>query len=238
MKETPPKVPRHIAVIMDGNGRWAQRQGLSRIKGHEAGAESVRAVLRACKQAGVKYLTLYAFSVENWVRPKEEIGGLMQLLRLFLERNEHELHENKIRLKVIGRLNDLPKLIQRKLIKVMESTKDYDAGTLILALSYGGRAELVDATRAIARKVANGSLAPDQITDETVAAHLYAPDVPDPDLMVRTSGEMRLSNFLLWQLSYAELYVTDVLWPDFREEHLLKAIEAYAQRHRRFGGVK
>ncbi len=231
------KVPRHVAIIMDGNGRWAKKKGLPRIKGHEAGADSVRAVVRACKQAGVEYLTLYAFSVENWVRPREEIGGLMQLLRLFLENNEHELHENKIRLRVIGRMTDLPKLIQRRLNKVMESTRDYKGGTLILALSYGGRAELVDATKAIAKKVADGKLKPEKITDRTIAEHLYAPDVPDPDLMVRTSGEMRLSNFLLWQLSYAELYVTDVLWPDFREADLLKAIDAYAHRHRRFGDV-
>lgn len=237
MSDETSKVPRHVAIIMDGNGRWAKKKGLPRIKGHEAGADSVRAVVRACKQAGVEYLTLYAFSVENWVRPREEIGGLMQLLRLFLENNEHELHENKIRLRVIGRMTDLPKLIQRRLNKVMEATRDYQGGTLILALSYGGRAELVDATKAIAKKVADGKLKPEKITDRTIAEHLYAPDVPDPDLMVRTSGEMRLSNFLLWQLSYAELYVTDVLWPDFREADLLKAIDAYAHRHRRFGDV-
>lgn len=237
MKPNASKVPRHIAIIMDGNGRWAVRRGLPRVKGHEAGAESVRAVVRACKEAGVRYLTLYAFSVENWVRPRREISGLMKLLKIFLENNEHELHENRIRLRVIGRITDLPKLIQRRLKKVMQTTQDYDAGTLILALSYGGRAELVDATRAIAEKVVRGELTPDDITDQTIAGHLYAPDVPDPDLMVRTSGEMRLSNFLLWQLSYAELYVTDVLWPDFRESDLHRAIDEYARRHRRFGDV-
>ena len=231
-------VPRHIAIIMDGNGRWAKKQGLPRIKGHEAGADSVRAVVRACHEVGVKYLTLYAFSVENWIRPREEIGGLMQLLRLFLEKNEHELHENKIRLRVIGRLTDLPAMIQRRLKKAMEATRDYEAGTLILALSYGGRTELVDAAKAIARKAVEGKIDVDQISEETIAQHLYAPDVPDPDLMVRTSGEMRLSNFLLWQLSYAELYVTDVLWPDFREADLKQAIAAYASRHRRFGDVE
>ncbi len=238
MKEPKSKVPRHVAIIMDGNGRWAKKKGLPRIKGHEAGAESVRAVVRACKDAGVKYLTLYAFSVENWVRPREEIGGLMQLLRHFLENNEKELHEHKIRLLVIGRLGDLPKLIQRRLIKVMDTTREYDAGNLILALSYGGRTELVDATKAIAQEVAEGKLKLDEISEQTISDHLYAPDVPDPDLMVRTSGEMRLSNFLLWQLSYAEIYVTDVLWPDFREADLLKAIEAYTHRHRRFGDIQ
>ncbi len=238
MSKEKAKIPRHVAIIMDGNGRWAVKQGLPRIKGHEAGAESVRAVVRACKKAGVEYLTLYAFSVENWIRPREEIGGLMQLLRLFLENNEHELHENNIRLRVIGRMKDLPKLIQRRLNKVIEATKDYKSGTLILALSYGGRAELVDAAKKIAKKAVEGKLNPDKISDKTISEHLYAPDVPDPDLMVRTSGEMRLSNFLLWQLSYAELYVTDVLWPDFREADLYKAIEVYEQRHRRFGDVQ
>jgi len=236
-KSTSNLVPRHIAIIMDGNGRWAKQRGLPRIKGHETGAESVRAVVRACKQAGVEYLTLYAFSVENWIRPADEIGGLMRLLRLFLENNEHELHENEVRLRVIGRMQDLPILIQRRLNRVMEATKDYRAGNLILALSYGGRAELVDAVKQIARAAVAGKVKPGRITEKTIQQHLYAPDVPDPDLMIRTSGEMRLSNFLLWQLSYAELYVTDVMWPDFRESHLLKAIEEYGHRHRRFGDV-
>lgn len=235
MNEPVSKVPRHIAIIMDGNGRWAKQKGLPRNKGHETGAESVRAVVRACKQAGVEYLTLYAFSVENWVRPEDEVGGLMRLLGLFLENHEYELHENKIRLRIIGRIGDLPLLIQRRIKKVMADTKDYTAGQLILALSYGGRTELVDATRAIAKKVKDGTLDPSKIDESTISAHLYAPDVPDPDLMIRTSGEKRLSNFLLWQLSYAELYVTDVLWPDFREPELFKALEEYACRNRRFG---
>ncbi len=238
MSATPPApVPRHIAIIMDGNGRWAQQRGWPRIKGHEAGAESVQAVVRACRDAGVEYLTLYAFSVENWRRPREEISGLMRLLEHFLDRNEDELHENEIRLRVIGRLADLPKLIQRRLAKTSAATADYHRGNLILALSYGGRAELVDAMRGIAGKVAAGELKPDAIDEATVAAHLYAPDVPDPDLMVRTSGELRLSNFLLWQLSYAEWYVTDVLWPDFREADLHAAIDAYGRRKRRYGAV-
>ncbi|MBU0676830.1 MAG: isoprenyl transferase [Verrucomicrobia bacterium] len=223
---------------MDGNGRWAKQRGLPRIKGHETGAESVRAVLRACKKAGVHYLTLYAFSMENWIRPKEEIAGLMSLLSRFLRKNAHELHENNIRLRVIGRIEDLPAPVRKELLRVIDETKDYDEGQLILALSYGSRAELVEAVKKIAGEVKDGSLSVEDIAEETISQHLYAPDVPDPDLMIRTSGEMRLSNFLLWQLSYAELYVTDVFWPDFREEQFAQALESYARRHRRFGDVK
>lgn len=231
-------MPSHVAIIMDGNGRWAKQRGLPRIKGHETGAESVRAVLRACKKAGVHYLTLYAFSMENWIRPKEEIAGLMSLLSRFLRKNAHELHENNIRLRVIGRIEDLPAPVRKELLRVIDETKDYDEGQLILALSYGSRAELVEAVKKIAGEVKDGSLSVEDIAEETISQHLYAPDVPDPDLMIRTSGEMRLSNFLLWQLSYAELYVTDVFWPDFREEQFAQALESYARRHRRFGDVK
>ena len=236
-KEEAPKVPAHVAIIMDGNGRWARRRGLPRIRGHHEGAESVRAIIRACRNAGVKYLTLYAFSVENWVRPRAEIRGLMILLKRFLSRDEHELHENKVRLRVIGRLADLPPEIQRELKRVMKATEHYDAGQLILALSYGGRAELSDAVRRIARRVRAGELEPGEVNEKTIADHLYAPDVPDPDLMIRTSGELRISNFLLWQLSYAELYFTDVLWPDFREEQFREALAEYSRRYRRFGDI-
>jgi len=232
------KVPKHVAIIMDGNGRWAQQRGLPRIKGHEAGAESVRAAMRACKKWGVRYLTLYAFSVENWVRPRAEITGLMRLLRQFLVRDEHELHENKIRLRVIGRMKDLPSPVQRELNRVMRATEMHEEGNLTLALSYGGRAEIVDAVQAIGRRVQKGELKPERIDEGTVAAHLYAPELPDPDLMIRTSGEMRISNFLLWQLAYAELYITSVLWPDFREDEFAKAMEEYGRRHRRFGDIK
>jgi len=227
-----------VAIIMDGNGRWATSRGLPRIRGHQVGAESVRAVLRACKQAGVKYLTLYAFSVENWIRPKDEISGLMSLLRRFLRKDEQELHENRVRLRVIGRMGDLPASVQAELKRVMTATEHYDDGVLTLALSYGGRAELVDAVRKIAGQVRKGELEPESIDEKVIAQHLYAPDIPDPDLMIRTSGEMRISNFLLWQLSYAELYVTDVLWPDFREPEFMKAIEDYGRRQRRFGDIK
>lgn len=229
--------PVHVAVIMDGNGRWARERGLPRGKGHEAGAESVRAVVRACRDHGVHYLTLYAFSVENWKRPASEIQGLMGLLRRFVENEEHVLHERQVRLRVMGRIEDLPKLVQRKLRRVMEATAHYDSGQLILALSYGGRTEIAHAARQIAEKVRAGTLEPDAIDEAVVAAHLYLPDVPDPDLMIRTSGEMRLSNFLLWQLSYAELYTTPVLWPDFRDEQFAEALAAYRSRERRFGGL-
>ncbi len=232
------KIPRHIAVIMDGNGRWARKKGWPRIKGHEQGAQSVRCIINACKELGIKYLTLYAFSVENWVRPRDEIEGLMRLLDVFLRREEHELHKNKVRLRIIGRMRDLPEHTQKELNRVMKATRDYDDGHLILALSYGGRAELIDAIRKIGTKLVRRELEPEDIDEFLIAQHLYAPDVPDPDLMIRTSGEQRISNFLLWQLSYAELYFTDVLWPDFRKEHLTEALEVYSRRHRRFGDIK
>ena len=230
-----PRVPVHVAVIMDGNGRWAKQNGLQRIKGHERGAESVRVALRTCRKLGIQYLTLYAFSVENWGRPKAEIEALMALLRKFLRDEEHELHENKVRLRAIGRLSDLPESVRKELNRVIAATAHHTGGALVLALSYGSRTEIAAAAQKIARQVKAGTLDPETIDEATLAAHLYAPDIPDPDLMIRTSGEMRLSNFLLWQLSYAELYVTDVLWPDFREEHLTKAVEEFSRRQRRFG---
>lgn len=234
---TMPPPPRHVAIIMDGNGRWAQQRGLPRLKGHEAGAESVREVLRAARRAGVTYLTLYAFSVENWVRPRLEIEGLMQLLKVFLKQRESELHNEGVRLRAIGRLNDLPKDVRRELDRVMAATAHYTDGQLVLALSYGGRTEITAAVRSIVREVKAGQLNADDIDETTVSAHLYAPDIPDPDLLIRTSGEMRLSNFLLWQVSYTELYVTDILWPDFREAEFRSALEAYSRRKRRFGNI-
>jgi len=237
-KDLPPaSIPRHVAVIMDGNGRWAKQRGLPRLKGHEEGAQSVRAVIQACRDHGVEYLTLYAFSVENWVRPAAEVQGLMSLLRRFLKNEEPLLHKHQVRLRVMGRLEDLPLLVQRGLKRVMAATAGYTQGQLILALSYGGRTEIAAAAREIARKVKAGELKLSAIDEALVAGHLYLPDVPDPDLMIRTSGEMRLSNFMLWQLSYAELYVTPVLWPDFREPQFAEALEAYSRRQRRFGDV-
>ncbi|HOO21801.1 MAG TPA: isoprenyl transferase [Kiritimatiellia bacterium] len=228
-------IPRHVAVIMDGNGRWAKQRGQPRLFGHRAGAESLRAVLRACRDHGVEYLTVYAFSTENWVRPKDEVGGLMSLLKTFLKKDEHELHENQVRLRVTGRIEDLPRSVRTELERVMEATKAYTRWHLILALSYGGRTEITDAVRAIARKVKTGELEPEAVDETLISRHLYLPDVPDPDLMIRTSGELRLSNFLLWELSYAEFYFTDTLWPDFREPQFAEALAEYSRRQRRFG---
>lgn len=228
-------IPRHVAIIMDGNGRWARKRGQPRIFGHRAGAESLRAVLRACRDHGVQYLTVYAFSTENWIRPPDEVTGLMTLLRTFLKKDEHELHENQVRLRVTGRIADLPNAVRAELTRVMEATRHYDTGHLILALSYGGRTEITDAVRAIARNVQAGDVDPEQIDEALIARHLYLPDVPDPDLMIRTSGELRLSNFLLWEISYTEFYFTDTLWPDFRESHFAEALADYARRCRRFG---
>lgn len=232
------QIPRHVAIIMDGNGRWAQSRGLSRLKGHEEGANSVRSVLRACRKIGIEYLTLYAFSVENWVRPKAEVEGLMRLLVRFLKEQERELHAQKVRLRMIGRMEDFPGQVQTELKRVMEATSHYATGQLILALSYGGRTELARAARRIAEETQSGTLRPEDVDEDAIAARLYAPDIPDPDLLIRTSGEMRISNFLLWQISYTELYVTDVMWPDFREEECAKAVEEYGRRRRRFGDVK
>ena len=229
------QVPKHIAVIMDGNGRWAKQRGRPRLFGHRAGADSLRAILRACRDHGVEYLTVYAFSTENWVRPQDEVSGLMSLLKTFLKKDEHELHENQVRLRVTGRIQDLPKAVRAELERVMEATKNYEKGHLILALSYGGRAEIVDAVRVLAADAKAGRIDPAKIDEKAIAARLYLPDVPDPDLMIRTSGELRLSNFLLWELSYSEFYFTETLWPDFREADFAKALEEYARRQRRYG---
>lgn len=232
------KIPTHVAIIMDGNGRWAQQRGLPRIEGHREGAKAVQAVMRACKESGVRYLTLYAFSTENWARPENEIMGLMNLLVQFLNENEPELHKNQIRLRTIGRLTDLPLAVQFVLKRISKATQNYERHHLILALSYGARNEITQATRTIAQKIKNGELNPEQIDETTIARHLFTEGIPDPDLLIRTSGEMRLSNFLLWQLSYTELYVTETLWPDFRENDFFAALAAYACRKRRFGGAQ
>jgi undecaprenyl diphosphate synthase len=230
-------VPVHVAFIMDGNGRWANQRGWQRIKGHVAGAETVRCVVRCCRDAGIQYLTLFAFSRENWIRPREEVRGLMTLLRDYLVKQESELHEHQIRLRAMGCREDLPAAVGREIARVEAATAGYGKGQLILALSYGGRTEIAWAARRIAERAARGELKPQQIDEQTVAAHLYLPDVPDPDLIVRTSGEQRISNFLLWQSAYSEFYVTPVLWPDFRKPDFQAALDAYAARSRRFGGV-
>lgn len=228
-------VPRHLAVIMDGNGRWAAARGLPRVAGHEAGADSVREIVRACGRLGVEVLTLYSFSTENWARPDDEVQALMALLERYLREERAELGKNNVRLQAIGHLHRLPPAVRFGLEAVSRSTASNTGMKLVLALSYGGRAEIVDAVRRVAERVASGELAPGDIDEATISGNLYTEGLPDPDLLVRTSGELRLSNFLLWQVAYAEMYVTDVLWPDFREPHLLEAFRVFASRERRFG---
>lgn len=231
------KIPRHVAVIMDGNGRWARERGLPRIEGHRRGAEAVRACTAGCLEAGVKHLTLYAFSKENWQRPPDEVKSLMSLLDRFLAERIAEITERNIRLRAIGHLQDLPEKTRRRLDEGIARSAHNTALNLTLALSYGARTEIVDATRAIARAVQAGTLASDAINEETVTNALYTAGTPDPDLLIRTSGEMRISNFLLWQLSYTEIVVTPKLWPEFSKEDFFAAVREYAQRNRRFGGV-
>jgi undecaprenyl diphosphate synthase len=222
---------------MDGNGRWAHERGLPRLKGHERGAESVRAVTEECVALGVRYLTLYAFSMENWKRPGEEVSGLWILLEHFLDVELPTMMKNGVRLRTIGRTNELPEQTQRRLAEAIAQTANNPATTLILALNYSSRTELADAARALCSKVAAGQLDPTSVTPEVLAAELYTADYPDPDLLIRTSGELRLSNFLLWQLSYAEFYITPKLWPDFDKEDLRAAIYEFQKRQRRFGGL-
>jgi len=231
------KVPRHVALIMDGNGRWAKERGLTRLEGHKEGAQSVRAVLRAAAEAGVEFVTVYAFSTENWKRSPAEIDGLMKLLISSLEAYEQELHDNQIRLRVMGQFERLPLPVRMRVQKAIDATAEYSERNLIIALSYGSRTEIADAAKKMAEKVERGELKSRQINEQTLADHLYLPDVPDPELMIRTSGEFRLSNFLLWQLSYAEFYITDLYWPDFREEQFFHALEAFNGRDRRYGGI-
>ena len=230
-------LPAHVAIIMDGNGRWAKARHLPRVEGHRQGAESVRTIVRAAGEVGVKYLTLYAFSVENWSRPKEEVDTLMKYLARYLKSEISELNRSNVHLAVIGQIYRLPEFVQEQLNKTIATLSKNNGLTLILALSYGARTEIVEAVRAIATKVQQGKLDPAEINEEVISQHLYTQPYPDPDLLVRTSGEMRVSNFLLWQISYAELVVTPTLWPDFRKAQFCEALEEYARRHRRFGGV-
>lgn len=228
-------MPQHVAIIMDGNGRWARQHGLPRAKGHEQGGRTVERVVDYCLARGIPLLTLYAFSAENWGRPKMEVTYLMEMLYRFLKEQIRVLMDKNVRISAIGELDRLPAKCQKLLKESMEQTSGNTALHLILALSYGGRQEITAAARAMAEKVQQGILSPADITSEVMAAHLYTADVPDPDLLIRTSGEMRLSNFLLWQLSYTEIWVTPVLWPDFSEEHFEAALADYQGRHRRFG---
>ena len=228
-------LPLHVAVIMDGNGRWAKQRKLPRAEGHRRGAESARAVIRVASELGVKYLTLYTFSMENWNRPKTEVEAIMQYLMMYLKKEAPDLNKHNVRLEVIGQTHRLPDRVQAQLEKTRAALAKNTGLTLVLALSYGSRAEIVDAARSIAQKAVKGTVAPDEIDEELLGSHLYTGHMPDPDLLVRTSGEMRLSNFLLWQMSYAEMVVTPVLWPDFRKPEFIAAIEEFARRHRRFG---
>lgn len=230
-------IPRHIAIIMDGNGRWAKSNNLPRIAGHREGVESVREIVKSCARIGVKYLTLYTFSTENWKRPKTEVTTLMRLLVKVLRREIQELHNNDVKLQAIGDICALPKDVQKELADAIDKTKNNKTLTLVLALSYSGRWEIVDAVRLIAQDLKEGKITEEEIQIDTFSRYLNTRNIPDPDLLIRTSGEMRISNFLLWQLAYSEMYITPVFWPQFREKQLLDAIADYGKRERRFGKV-
>ncbi len=232
---TDSNIPLHIAIIMDGNGRWAQARGLPRIRGHEVGVERVEDTIRLCPKYGVKYLTLYAFSKENWARPKPEVTFLMNLLSDYLDRKKEELMKNNVVFNAIGRIQDLPEIIQKKIAEVKNYTGENTGLTATFAFSYSSRLEITDACRALAEEAKAGKLDPRNISEKMIQSHLYTKNLPDPDLLIRTSGEMRISNFLLWQISYTELYVTEKYWPDFTEEEFVKAIREYQKRERRFG---
>jgi undecaprenyl diphosphate synthase len=231
------KIPAHIAIIMDGNGRWAQEQGLQRILGHESGAESVREITRECSRLGVGRLTLYAFSAENWKRPLREVDFLMKLLEQYLIQERKEIMENNIRFTSIGRLDELPEGVHKQLQETIDLSSKNTGMVLCLALAYGGRKEIVDAVRRLAQEVKDGKRAPEDIDEQAIAGYLYDPAAPDPDLLIRTGGDLRVSNFLLWQISYTELWVTPVRWPDFKKENLHEAIREFSKRDRRFGNI-
>jgi undecaprenyl diphosphate synthase len=231
------RLPRHVAIIMDGNGRWAQQRGLSRIEGHKHGKDSVRAVVETAREIGIQYLSLYAFSTENWSRPRGEVDALMKLLRRYLRSELRKMMQHGIRLLAIGDIGRLPPSLQRDLAADIEATKHNEGMTVILAVSYGARQDIAQAARAIARDCLAGRLDPERIDEAVVNSYLSTAGLPDPDLLIRTSGEMRVSNFYLWQLAYSELYVTDTLWPDFRESEFLQAVAEYQQRERRFGRI-
>ncbi len=233
----PSKLPHHVAIIMDGNGRWAKRQGLDRIQGHKKGAESVKEVVRTAREIGIEYLTLYAFSEENWKRPRYEIEALMMLLKRYLKSELQEMLENGIRFNTIGNIHRLPQDVQKLLKETKERTSKNSDMVLTLALSYGGRQEICEAMRNIAKRVAAGDIDPSDIDVEVISGFLYTASLPDPDLLIRTSGEMRVSNFLLWQIAYTELYITPIMWPDFKKEQFIEAILEYQRRERRFGGI-
>jgi undecaprenyl diphosphate synthase len=229
------KIPKHVAIIMDGNGRWAKQRGMMRTFGHKNAIKAVKSAIEGARDAGVEYLTLYAFSTENWNRPESEVNTLMTLLASSLKKELKELMEKGIRVRTIGDLNRFPKKLQEELKYVIELSKNNTKGNLIVALSYGSRMELIEATKTISSKVLNNEISLDDITEELISQNLYTHDIPDVDLLIRTSGEYRISNFLLWQIAYAELYFTDILWPDFSKEEFFKAVYSYQNRERRFG---
>lgn len=239
LNDVPPqRRPRHVAVIMDGNGRWAQRQNLPRIEGHLRGVESVRNVMEGCRDFGIEVLTLYCLSSENWKRPPDELEFLMALLKTYLIAERENLVKNNLQLKIIGRRERLPSEVQAEMDRTLDACRENDGMTLCLAINYGARSEIVDAIQSIVDQVSTGDLVRSQITEQQISDHLYTAGLPDPDLLIRTSGEMRISNFLLWQISYAEIYVTATQWPEFRREELAAAIRDYAARDRRFGGLQ
>ena len=237
MEEKNGKVPRHVAIILDGNGRWAKRRGMPRNYGHVQGAKNVEVICRAAHDMGIKYLTVYAFSTENWKRPQDEVDALMKLLNQYMKNCQKTAKKNNMKVRVIGDKSGLSEPIQRDIAALEEATKEYDGLNFTIALNYGGRDELTRAVRKIARAVKDGEIDPGDITEELVTKYLDTAGLPDPDLMIRTSYELRISNYLLWQLAYAEFYFTEVPWPDFDEKELQKAVEAYQQRDRRFGMV-
>jgi len=231
------KIPQHVAIIMDGNGRWAQSRGLPRVAGHRAGVESIRDVVKLAKEIGIKVLTLYAFSTENWKRSNQEVSSLMKLLQEFLRKETHELHKENIRITAVGNLDKLPSFAYQELQNSIKLTEKNDRLVLNLALNYGARQEIVEAVAGIAGDIQKGRISIQQIDEELFSSYLSTKGLPDPELLIRTSGELRLSNFLLWQLAYTEFWITSIYWPDFREIHLLEAILAYQKRDRRFGGI-
>jgi len=238
MRKMDHNFPKHIAIIMDGNGRWAKKRGLPRTMGHRAGIKAVRRVVEACVEFKIPVLTLYAFSVENWRRPKAEITTLMHLLSEFLEKEINEMNEHKIRFTAIGRLEQLPDFVKKRLKRTIEATQQNQGTVLNLALNYGGRSEIVDAVKQIVARVKENGLSPDAIDEKSFSNFLYTQNLPDPDLLIRTSGEMRISNFLLWQISYSEIVVTKKYWPDFDKQDLEKAIQEFQNRERRFGATE
>jgi undecaprenyl diphosphate synthase len=231
------RVPEHVAIIMDGNGRWAQERGMPRLWGHNQGYRAIRQVVNDAPDLGIKHLTLYAFSSENWRRPRAEIDGLMRLIETAVRNEVRELHANNVRIRFTGRIHELPESLRRAIQHDEEVTAGNTRLTLNLCVNYGGRTEIVDAARRLVERACRGEIGPDDVTPERFAAELYSADLPDPDLLIRTAGEMRISNYLLWQIAYAELYVTPTLWPDFRTKHLIDALVDYQGRVRKFGGV-